>query len=77
MALILHYTRNEDGTFDRKRHNVPPMEYVVANIPDGVPVRIYRGEIGEDTEVTEDFEALKEDDVFHIIEGAGDRKSVV
>lgn len=71
MALILHYTRNEDGTFDRKRHNVPPMEYVVANIPDGVPVRIYRGEIGEDTEVTEDFEALKEDDVFHIIEGAG------
>lgn len=71
MALILHYTRNEDGTFDRKRHNVPPMEYVVANIPDGVPVRIYRGEIGEDTEVTEDFEALKEDDVFHIIEGTG------
>lgn len=71
MALILHYTRNEDGTFDRKRHNVPPMEYVVANIPDGVPVRIYQGEIGEDTEVTEDFEALKEDDVFHIIEGAG------
>lgn len=71
MALILHYTRNEDGTFDRKRYNVPPMEYVVANIPDGVPVRIYRGEIGEDTEVTENFEALKEDDVFHIIEGAG------
>ena len=71
MALILHYTRNEDGTFDCKRHNVPPMEYVVANIPDGVPLRIYRGEIGEDTEVTEDFEALKEDDVFHIIEGAG------
>lgn len=71
MALILHYTRNEDGTFGRKRSNVPPMEYVVANIPDGVPVRIYRGEIGEDTEVTEDFEALKEDDVFHIIEGAG------
>lgn len=71
MALILHYTHNEDGTFGRKRSNVPPMEYVVANIPDGVPVRIYRGEIGEDTEVTEDFEALKEDDVFHIIEGAG------
>ena len=71
MALILHYTRNEDGTFDRKRYNVPPMEYVVANIPDGVPVRIYRGEIGDDTDVTENFEALKEDDVFHIIEGAG------
>lgn len=47
------------------------MEYVVANIPDGVPVRIYRGEIGDDTDVTENFEALKEDDVFHIIEGAG------
>lgn len=71
MALILHYTRNEDGTFDRKRHTSSPMEYVVTNIPDGVPVRIYRGEIGEDTEVTENFEALKEDDVFHIIEGAG------
>lgn len=71
MALILHYTRNEGGTFDRKRYNVPPMEYVVANIPDGVPVRIYRGEIGDDTDVTENFEALKEDDVFHIIEGAG------
>lgn len=71
MALILHYTRNEDGTFDRKRYNVPPMEYVVANIPDGVPVRIYRGEIGGDTDVTENFEALEEDDVFHIIEGAG------
>lgn len=71
MALILHYTRNEDGTFDRKRYNVPPMEYVVANIPDGVPVRIYRGEIGDDTDVTENLEALKEDDVFHIIEGAG------
>ncbi|HBC7939256.1 TPA: hypothetical protein KE235_004284 [Escherichia coli] len=71
MALILHYTRNEDGTFDRKRYNVPPTEYVVANIPDGVPVRIYRGEIGDDTDVTENFEALKEDDVFHIIEGAG------
>lgn len=71
MAIILHYTRNEDGTFDRKRHTSSPMEYVVTNIPDGVPVRIYRGEIGEDTEVTENFEALKEDDVFHIIEGAG------
>lgn len=71
MALTLHYIRNEDGTFDRKRYNVPPMEYVVANIPDGVPVRIYRGEIGDDTDVTENFEALKEDDVFHIIEGAG------
>lgn len=71
MALTLHYTRNEDGTFDRKRYNAPPMEYVVANIPDGVPIRIYRGEIGDDTEVTENFEALKEDDVFHIIEGAG------
>ncbi len=71
MALILHYTRNEDGTFDRQRYSVPPREYVVANIPDGVPVRIYRGEIGDDTDVTENFEALKEDDVFHIIEGAG------
>lgn len=48
------------------------MEFVVNRIPDGVPVRVYLGEIGDDTDVTDDFEALKDEDaVYHIIEGAG------
>nr|UVN09735.1 MAG: tail protein [Bacteriophage sp.] len=49
-----------------------PMEFVVSRIPDGVPVRVYLGEIGDDTDVTDDFDALKDEDaVYHIIEGAG------
>lgn len=48
------------------------MEFVVNRIPDGVPVRVYLGEIGDDTDVTDDFEALKDEDaVYHIVEGAG------
>lgn len=48
------------------------MEFVVSRIPDGVPVRVYLGEIGDDTDVTDDFDALKDEDaVYHIIEGAG------
>ena len=48
------------------------MEFVVNRIPDGVPVRVYLGEIGDDTDVTDDFDALKDEDaVYHIIEGAG------
>lgn len=72
MAIILHYTRNADGAFDRTKHVGMPMEFVVNHIPDGVPVRVYLGEIGDDTDVTDDFEALKDEDaVYHIIEGAG------
>ena len=48
------------------------MEFVVNRIPDSVPVRVYLGEIGDDTDVTDDFDALKDEDaVYHIIEGAG------
>lgn len=48
------------------------MEFVVNHIPDGTPVRVYLGEIGDDTDVTDDFDALKDEDaVYHIIEGAG------
>lgn len=48
------------------------MEFVVNRIPDGVPVHVYLGEIGDDTDVTDDFDALKDEDaVYHIIEGAG------
>ena len=60
MAIILHYTRNANGVFDRTKHVGMPMEFVVNRIPDGVPVRVYLGEIGDDTDVTDDFESLKD-----------------
>ena len=71
MAIVIHYTRNEDGTFSQKRHNDSPLNFVVNHIPDGVPFRVFLEEIGEDNDVTEDFDALKQDAVFHILEGAG------
>ncbi len=78
MAIILHYTRNANGVFDCTKHAGMPMEFVVNRIPDGVPVRVYLGEIGEDTDVTDDFDALKDEDaVYHIVEGAGGGALVV
>lgn len=71
MAIVIHYTRNEDGTFSQKRHNDSPLNFVVNHIPDGVPFRVFLEEIGEDNDVTENFDALKQDAVFHILEGAG------
>lgn len=71
MAIVIHYTRNEDGTFTQKRHKDSPLNFVVNHIPDGVPFRVFLEEIGEDNDVTEDFDALKQDAVFHILEGAG------
>ena len=71
MALINHYARNADGGFDHKRLYGNPMEFVIANIPDGVPFEIYIDEIGENNKVTEDFDALNEPGTFHIVEGAG------
>lgn len=71
MALINHYTRNANGGFDNKRLYGNPMEFVIANIPDGVPFEIYIDAIGEDNRVTEDVDALKEQGTFHIVEGAG------
>lgn len=71
MSLINHYARNANGGFDHKRLYGNPMEFVIENIPDGVPFEIYIDEIGEDNKVTEDFEALKESATFHIVEGAG------
>ena len=78
MAIILHYTRNANGVFDRTRHVGMPMEFVVNYIPDGVPVRVYLGEIGDDTDITDDFDALKDEDaVYHIVEGAGGGSLIV
>lgn len=71
MALINHYARNANGGFDHKRQYGKPMEFVISNIPDGVPFEIYIDEIGEDNKVTEDFDALQENATFHIVEGAG------
>lgn len=71
MALIIHYTRNDNGSFDTKRYYDTPMEFVTKKIPDGVPFEIYHNVIGEDSRVTEDFEALKQPGTFHIIESAG------
>jgi hypothetical protein len=71
LAIVIHYTRNEDGTFSQKRHNDSPLNFVVNHIPDGVPFRVFLEEIGEDNDVTENFDALKQDAVFHILEGAG------
>ncbi|HAB3106127.1 TPA_asm: hypothetical protein GJF90_23670, partial [Salmonella enterica subsp. enterica serovar Enteritidis] len=71
MALVIHYTRNSDGTFNTQRYRDTPMNFVVNNIPDGVPVRVFIDEIGEDNDVTEDFEALKENAIFHVVESAG------
>lgn len=71
MPLIIHYTRNDNGSFDQKRYRDTPMTFVCRHIPDGVPFEIYHESVGEDTRVTDDFEALKLDGTFHIIEGAG------
>nr|DAH52746.1 MAG TPA: tail protein [Caudoviricetes sp.] len=47
------------------------MDFVIAHVPDGVPFEIYIDEIGEDNRVTEDFDALQQDAVFHVVESAG------
>lgn len=71
MALIIHYTRNENGGFNTEQCYAEPMVFVTERIPDGVPFTIYRDSVGEDNNVTEDFDALREPGTFHIIEGAG------
>ena len=71
MALINHYTRNASGGFGHTRQYGNPMDFVISNIPDGVPFEIYIDEIGDDNKVTEDFDALQENATFHIVEGAG------
>lgn len=71
MAITVHLTRNESGSFDRATHEMAPMAFVVAHVPDGTPFKIYIDEIGDDTDVTEDFDALQEDATFYIIESPG------
>lgn len=71
MAITVHLTRNESGSFDRAVHEMPPMAFVVAHVPDGTPFKIYIDEIGDDTDVTEDFDALQEDATFYVVESPG------
>ena len=71
MAITVHLTRNESGSFDRATHEIAPMAFVVARIPDGTPFKIYIDEIGDDTDVTEDFDALQEDATFYVVESPG------
>jgi hypothetical protein len=71
LAIIHHHTRGANGAYVTTTHTASPMDFVIKHVPDGVPVRVYAGEIGEDTDVTEDFDALKKDGVFHVVEGAG------
>lgn len=71
MAITIHLTRNESGSFDRTAHEMAPMAFVVAHIPDGTPFKIYIDEIGDDTDVTEDFDALQEEATFYVVESPG------
>lgn len=71
MAITVHLTRNESGSFDRATHEMAPMDFVVAHVPDGTPFKIYIDEIGDDTDVTEDFDALQEDATFYVVESPG------
>lgn len=68
---IIHHTRDANGQFNSTRHNMTPIEFVVNRIPDGVPFEIYRDEIGEDTRITRDIDALQQPGNFHIVEGPG------
>lgn len=71
MAITWHLTRNEEGAYDRKKYLMPPMDFVISKIPDSTPFNIYIESIGEDNDVTEDFEALQEDAEFFVVESAG------
>lgn len=71
MAITHHLARNAEGGFDRKKYRMSPMEFVIKHIPDGTPFQIYIEAIGEENDVTEDFESLKEDAEFFVVESVG------
>jgi len=71
LAITVHLTRNASGSFDRAMYEMPPMEFAIAHIPDGTPFAIYIDEIGNDTDVTEDVDALQEDATFYAVESPG------
>lgn len=70
--MITHLTRNDSGGYDKKIvYGYSPIDFAIVNIPDGTPFKIYIDAIGEDNDVTEDFEALQEDAEFFIVESPG------
>lgn len=71
MAITWHLTRNEEGGYDRKKYLMQPMDFVISKIPDSTPFHIYIESIGDDNDVTEDFDALQEDAEFFVVESAG------
>lgn len=68
---VTHHTRDSNGNYRSATHYMPPMDFVVKHIPDGVPFEIYRDAIGEDNRVTDDFEALKQPGNYHVVESPG------
>lgn len=71
MAITHHLARNAEGGFDRKKYRMSPMEFVIKHIPDGTPFQIYIEDISQENDVTEDFESLKEDAEFFVVESVG------
>lgn len=71
MPIVHHLARNAEGGFDRKKYRMSPMEFVIKHIPDGTPFQIYIESIGKENDVTEDFESLKEEAEFFVVESVG------
>lgn len=71
VAITHHLARNAEGGFDRKKYIMSPMEFVIKHIPDGTPFQIYIEEIGDDNDVTEDFDSLREEADFYVVESPG------
>lgn len=70
MAIIEHYTQ-KDGAFVSTKHEGEPMPFVLTNIPDGVPFKIYKDSVCESNDITENYVELQTDGIFYIVEGAG------
>lgn len=73
MAIIHHHTRKEGEQFATKiiTDFATPAEFVLANIPAGVPFTCYWGEIADCNDITADSQAMMKTGKFHIVEGAG------
>lgn len=71
MAVTIHITRNEQGGHDSQKYYMAPMEFVIVHVPDGTPFNIYKKAIGDNSDVTEDFDALQEDALFYVVESPG------
>lgn len=64
-------TRDDNGEFQTKSFWASPMRVVLQHIPDGVPFRVYIGSIGEDNDVTEDFDRLELNAEYYVVESPG------